>query len=217
MSELIVGKREHNKAALKLQIMETFISAMEYKPLDNLKVEDLCEEIGISKVTFFNYFDSKEQIIEYFIARWLYNISYDLSTGKLKGKDGIKYIYHSVTDHKSGSNIMITLMQHYLSHPNSELINITPYEYYLFNKKAYESKTQVMSLQDIMKHFLMDMDLPQEKIMPTVLNLMSGFYGVSFVMHIAGKFPDKNTERIQSKKAFDRFVGAILLDNVEMI
>lgn len=109
MKELNVGKREHNKATTKLQIMETFIEAMEHHPLDDLKVEDFCKKIGISKVTFFNYFASKEQIIEYFIARWQYNISYDLSIGVLKGIDGIKHIFHSIADHKSGLNIMVTI------------------------------------------------------------------------------------------------------------
>lgn len=212
MKELNVGKREHNKATTKLQIMETFIEAMEHHPLDKLKVEDLCKKIGISKVAFFNYFESKEQIIEYSIERWQYNLSYDRSRGILNGIDGIKHIYHSIADHKSGLNIMVTIMQHYLSHPNSDPITGTPYEYYLFNSKAYEAGSEVISLPDIMKCFLNDLGLPQDKIMPTVLNLMSGFYGVSFVMHIAGNFDDKDDARLQTKKAFDRFVEAILLD-----
>ncbi len=48
-----VGKREHKKAVTKLQIMETFLEAMEHTPLDSLRIEDLCKSIGISKVTFF--------------------------------------------------------------------------------------------------------------------------------------------------------------------
>lgn len=211
MKELNVGKREHNKATTKIQIMETFIEAMEHHPLDDLKVEDLCKKIGISKVTFFNYFASKEQIIEYFIARWQYNISYDLSVGAVKGIEGIKHIYHTIADHKSGLNIMVTIMQYYLSHPNIDPITVTPYEYYLFNPKAYEAGLEIMNLPDIMKCCLSDSELPQDKIMPTVLNLMSGFYGVSFIMHIAGKFPDKDTARLQTKKAYDRFVDAMLL------
>ncbi|CQR74754.1 hypothetical protein SOV_07770 [Sporomusa ovata DSM 2662] len=210
MENFQIGKREHNKATTKIQIMETFIKAMEDYPLESLKVEDLCQKIGISKVTFFNYFTSKEQIIEYFIAQWRYDISYGISNGTLKGIDGIKHIYHSVADHKAGSNIMITIMQYYLKHPNSEPIIITPYEYYLFNSKAYETGVECLNLPDIMNCLLNDLSLPQDKIMPTVLNLISGFFGVSFVMHIAGDFADKDTARIQSKKAFDRFVDAIL-------
>lgn len=205
-----VGKREHNKATTKLQIMETFIKAMEDHPLDALKVEDLCQKIGISKVTFFNYFASKEQIIEYFIAQWQYDISYGISNGTLIGIDGIKHIYHSVADHKAGSNIMITIMQYYLSHPHSKPITITPYEYYLFNSKAYEAGVKCLNLPNIMKRLLNDLSLSQDKIMPTVLNLISGFFGVSFVMHITGDFTDKDTARLHSKKAFDRFVDTIL-------
>lgn len=40
MKEPKVGKREYNKATTKLQIMETFIEAMEHHPLDDLKVEE---------------------------------------------------------------------------------------------------------------------------------------------------------------------------------
>jgi hypothetical protein len=105
---------------------------------------------------------------------------------------------------------MITIMQYYLSHPNSEPITITPYEYYLFNSKAYEAGVECLNLPDIMQHLLIDLGLSQDKIMPTVLNLISGFFGVSFVLHIAGDFTDKVTARLQSKKAFDRFVDTIL-------
>lgn len=38
MKEVNVGKREHNKATTKLQIMKTFIEVMEHYPLDDLKV-----------------------------------------------------------------------------------------------------------------------------------------------------------------------------------
>lgn len=205
-----VGKREHNKATMKLQIMETFIKAMESQPLDALRVEDLCKDIGISKVTFFNYFASKEQIIEYFIANWQYNICYVLSKGELQGIDGMKHIYHSVADHKAGPNIMITLMQYYLSHSNSESLEVTPYEYYLFNPDAYTAGVEYMSLPEIMAKLLSDFPIPKDNVMPTVLNLISGFYGVAFVIHIAGQYSDKDKKRDDLKKAYDRFVDAML-------
>ncbi len=208
-----VGKREHKKAVTKLQIMETFLEAMEHTPLDSLRIEDLCKSIGISKVTFFNYFSSKEQIIEYYIYRWQYDISYMMKQGKLQGVNGIKHVYHTVSDHKAGLNIMTTLMKFYLSHHDFERMEVTPYELYLFNSEAYLQGTPFLDLPDIFQSLLHTINeprpIPQEKIRPTVLNLASGFYGVSFVMHIADTANGEEA-RENLKKAYDRFVDSIL-------
>jgi len=197
-----VGKRDHKKAQTKIQIMNTFIKAMESQPLDKLRIEDLCKEIGISKVTFFNYFSSKEQIIEYFIYKWQYDLCYELSQNTLYGIDAVRRIFHSVSEHPAATNIMTTLMQFYLSHPNFDRMEVTPYEYYMFNEKAYEAGTPHIELPDIVSKALEQMGLPKAEIGPTVLNLISGFYGVAFVMHIAGG-TDLN-------RAYDNFINSIL-------
>jgi len=57
-------------------------------------------------------------------------------------------------------------------------------------------------LPDIVSKALEQMGLPKAEIGPTVLNLISGFYGVAFVMHIAGG-TDLN-------RAYDNFINSIL-------
>ncbi len=210
MTKPKVGKREHNKAVTKLKIMETFVSAMAAQPLDERRIEDLCQEIGISKVTFFNYFSSKEQIIEYFIYRWQYNLCYELERDTLKGIDAIKHIYHTVADHKAGHNIMITLMQFYLSKKTHERMVITPYEYYLFNRDAFDEQIVYVELTELFAKVLRTLEIPEAQVMPTVLNLVSGFYGVAFVMHIADTATG-DTARQNLKIAYDRFVESVLI------
>ena len=61
------GKREMNKAKHRLSIMDQCIQELESKELHEVKITDICDKIGISKVTFFSYFSSKEQVIELYV------------------------------------------------------------------------------------------------------------------------------------------------------
>ncbi len=222
MLKPMVGKREHKKALLKINIMATFVKAMITTPLDDLRIEDLCQEIGISKVTFFNYFSSKEQIIEYFIYKWQYDLCLELSDESLKGIDAIRRIYHSVADHPAADNIMTTLMKFYLTHPEFERIQVTDYEYYLFNEKAFTRGIINKDLPEIFAEALQDHAVADCKVNILVMNLISGFYGVAFVSHImngAGNKQEKEQVKEQEqykrrnselKIAYDNFLDAIL-------
>ena len=54
--------RERNKANTQAEIMESALRLFIEKGFDNVPVEMICEEVGISRGTFFNYFPQKELI-----------------------------------------------------------------------------------------------------------------------------------------------------------
>lgn len=204
-----IGKREKKKAETKLKIMQTFINVMESKPLDLIKVEDLCKEIGISKVTFFNYFSSKEQVMEYFIYKWSYDLSYQLFLGELKGVEGIKKICNSTVEHPAGKNIMLALMKFYVNNQKFSPIKLSQYELYLFNNEAYKNSTPFLDLAALLTAVLKNSNISQDAIPNIVFNLITGFYGVPMLINILEKQSNNsNTQNIID--AYSNFIDSVL-------
>ena len=54
--------RERNKANTQAEIVDSALRLFIEKGFDNVPVEMICEEVGISRGTFFNYFPQKELI-----------------------------------------------------------------------------------------------------------------------------------------------------------
>src|SRR5712692_1381576 len=54
--------RERNKANTQAEIIDSALKLFIDKGFDNVPVEMICEEVGISRGTFFNYFPQKELI-----------------------------------------------------------------------------------------------------------------------------------------------------------
>src|SRR5258708_587908 len=54
--------RERNKANTQAEIVDCALRLFIEKGFDNVPVEMICEEVGISRATFFNYFPQKELI-----------------------------------------------------------------------------------------------------------------------------------------------------------
>ncbi len=204
-----VGKREQKKTDIRLSFMESFIRELEIKPLKDIRVNELCAKIGISKVTFFKYFSSRDQVVEYFIYKWSYEMSFQLFLGKLKGIDGIKEVFNSVSDHPAGKNIISALMTFYLNNQVCNTMQLTPYELYRFNPEAYLKGSPFLDLQGLFTALVRTRPNPPESIQDTVFNLISGFYGVSFVSGVYGSKTEEQ-ERMNLKEANNRFIDAIL-------
>ena len=51
--------RKEKAARLKLAVFEQTLKLIGKRPFDDLYVEDICEKVKISKVTFFKYFPNQ--------------------------------------------------------------------------------------------------------------------------------------------------------------
>ncbi len=84
--------RERKKAAMKVALVKFFLAKLTSNRYDLVRVIDLCKEAGISKVTFFNYFDSKEELLRYSFRIWCMEISYELNREGAKGIQGLLHL-----------------------------------------------------------------------------------------------------------------------------
>lgn len=62
-------KREQKKL-IKQRILEVFEELAIKKPFDQVKIDTICKKVGISKVTLFKYFPTKEHLLQAWWANW---------------------------------------------------------------------------------------------------------------------------------------------------
>ena len=62
--------RERKKAQTRLSILDAVISRLYDKPLAKITIEEICEEVQISKGTFFQYFPQKTDVLVLYGLLW---------------------------------------------------------------------------------------------------------------------------------------------------
>jgi len=173
-----IGLREQKKAQQKWAIMQSMVEALKEKPFHQIKIDDLCHSLKISKVTLFNYFNSKEDILAYFISSWEYTTYYAISQNKLEGKEAFTYLFKSIGDRKEGLNIMLAIAQHLIKANSIIQYEISDYEFYLFDEEAYNNQSPYKKLYDILLEILSVYNLDFKSTDQVIKQFMTGFYGV---------------------------------------
>jgi len=62
--------RTQKRARTRLGLVEALTARLETRQLDDISVDELCREVGISQATFFNYFPNKPAVLTRFIQLW---------------------------------------------------------------------------------------------------------------------------------------------------
>lgn len=63
-------QREKKYAKTKIALLNALLDELESKPLSAIKIKELALIAEVSEPTFFNYFDSKQHMLVYFIQLW---------------------------------------------------------------------------------------------------------------------------------------------------
>lgn len=59
-----VGRREDNKTRTRLALLDTSLALFRELGFEQTRVQDIVERVGVSPATFFNYFPSKDAVLE---------------------------------------------------------------------------------------------------------------------------------------------------------
>lgn len=181
--------REKKRALLKTAFLEEMLRLLKTKELNEISLEELCLNINTTKVTFFNYFNYKEQVLDYFVKKWLYDRSYEVYCKKFQGEDGLYNVFRTINvDIDLGKKIMISLISYYCKltekPPN---IEISPYEYYLFNQEAFQQKVEPLTLGQVFSYYLSGIKtINPNNHKEIIFQLISLMYGVPIQTHIMG-------------------------------
>jgi AcrR family transcriptional regulator len=82
--------RKEKAARLKVQVLEHTLKLIGKKAFEDIYVEDICEKVKISKVTFFKYFPQKEDVLLYHFRIWCLGRLVEL---RQKPRDGMQGVY----------------------------------------------------------------------------------------------------------------------------
>ncbi len=93
-----MGLRKEKAARLKVQILEYTLKLIGKKPFEDLYVDDLCERVKISKVTFFKYFPQKEDLLLYYFRIWCLHRAVELKSKPKEGLQGIYYLSDKLSE-----------------------------------------------------------------------------------------------------------------------
>lgn len=170
-----------------MAILEEMLRLLRTKELTDISVDELCHNIQTTKVTFFNYFRFKEQVLDYFVIKWLFDRSHEIHCQLFSGEKGLFHLFQSISeDTLLGKKIMVSLIHYYSKlkeKPTS--MEITPYEYYLFNKEAFQKKVIPLDLSQIFIHYLSQIEsVKQEDYNRIICQLLALMYGVPIQTHI---------------------------------
>jgi len=90
--------RKEKSARLKVNILEQTLKHVGKRSFDDLYVDDICDKVKISKVTFFKYFPLKEDVLMYYLRIWCLHRAVELKDKPKEGLQGIYYLFERVAD-----------------------------------------------------------------------------------------------------------------------
>jgi AcrR family transcriptional regulator len=63
-------QRQKKSARTRIALLDALLEELDSQPLAQVRIKDLTRRADVSEPTFFNYFDTKEHVLVYFIQLW---------------------------------------------------------------------------------------------------------------------------------------------------
>ncbi len=191
--------RERKKFQTRLSILNKFLNALENQSFHEIRVEDICDQANISKVTFFKYFSSKEGVLAYFVLRWNFQRSIEIYNRSFSGIEGIRRVFQSAADIPNAEKIFVSLINYYSKlNEKPQKMDLDEYDRYniLQNFSDVDMsegiQLPILSLQEIFDSYLKHVK-QLDTVMISIYSqqLIALFYGVPFHIHIHLQDPNQ--------------------------
>jgi AcrR family transcriptional regulator len=177
--------RDRKKIQTMVSILDAFLTSLEHLSFHEINVEDVCRQADISKMTFFRYFNSKEEVLDYFVLRWCFQRSVEIQQQAYRGQEGIRHVFQSASEIPNATKILVALLQYYskLKEPPLKK-DLTDYERYLISGNQMDHiQVQILSLRDIFTHYVKETDVPRSLCDHLVDHFTTLFYGIPFQVY----------------------------------
>jgi AcrR family transcriptional regulator len=191
--------RKEKAARLKVQVLEHTLKLIGKKAFDDIYVEDICEKVKISKVTFFKYFPQKEDVLLYHFRIWCLGRSVELRQKPKEGMQGIYFLLDKLSEEcENHPGLMLSLIG-YLSDFKRppKPFPVKPEEKKLLFPDVEEiAGIEILSLDQMLEKFTLDAIMKKEitKTSSTrdITNLFNTiFLGSIITAHLAQQSPLK--------------------------
>lgn len=182
------GKRALNKAQTRLNVLDTVYRLSITSNFRDLKVKSIAEEIGITEMTFFNYFKKKEDILKYMMGIWALDLMVLQHRQPLTGEAAIRRVFsHTAEQVKKHPRLLANFVASLLTSEIDPMANdIEAADRFLLHPddaELYEVK--ILSGNEILMQHLAEIE-PTSDHIATLLHLASCFYGDVIVAQTAG-------------------------------
>lgn len=148
------GIREKKSAKIKLQVLRVTLELVGKKSFKELYVDQICEEVKISKVTFFKYFPQKEDILLYYYRVWCLENIVTISK-KPEGIDRVKAVFESMAiTYDKYPGLILSLISYLTSHTRPP----APFPF-----KPIERELQFPEIGNILEYELLSLPQMLEK------------------------------------------------------
>lgn len=157
--------RKEKAARLKVQVLEHTLKLIGKKAFDDVYVEDICEKVKISKVTFFKYFPQKEDVLLYHFRVWCLARAVDLNNKPREGMNGVYFLLDKLADEcETHPGLMLSLVGYLADakrHPKP--FPVKPEEKKLLFPEVEEVSTlEILSLEQMLEKFALEAIMRKE-------------------------------------------------------
>ena len=92
------GLRERKAASTRLAVARALARRLQTTALADIRVEDLAADANVSRMTFFNYFPSKDHALDLVMTIWMFDLQVDLERRGLRGVAAIERLFERLGD-----------------------------------------------------------------------------------------------------------------------
>ncbi|KRF38583.1 TetR/AcrR family transcriptional regulator [Paenibacillus sp. Soil787] len=98
MDRSAISLRELKKARTKVALYEASLSLIGDKMFRDMMLDDICRKAEVSRVTFFKFFQKKEDLLVYFMRVWLTERIIEIEAEGKRGFSVIQHVLHKVAE-----------------------------------------------------------------------------------------------------------------------
>ncbi|WP_428738776.1 TetR/AcrR family transcriptional regulator [Sulfurimonas sp.] len=185
-------QREKKYIKTKVTLLNVFLKELETNSLSAIMIKDIASKAEVSEPTFFNYFDSKQDLLVYFIQIWSIEmnvISKKYENVSISSLDTIKDIFlYTAKNMLKNPQLMLEIISFQAQSKISKVHQITNGEkWYFFQDIEYVEELDTFGLESIIPPLIQKAinarELPKGTDTELLfLTLSSLFFGTSLIL-----------------------------------
>jgi AcrR family transcriptional regulator len=111
----VIGLRERKAAATRAALANAVFERLQHRALGDITVEECAEAANVSRMTFFNYFPTKERALDFWLARWGYELTVVTTRKNVSGVRAILQVFDDMGDRVAAHPLAALRMYGYAS------------------------------------------------------------------------------------------------------
>jgi AcrR family transcriptional regulator len=191
----MISKRTQNAANIRYKVINYITQACQTRDFNKIHVTDICQAANISKVTFFKYFDRKEDVLILYNSIVTTGICIEVSQRQITSVAGLDFIInrfaHIISDTPSIARELLAAILH--SKPPFLPVILTEADRALFFPDVRFEEVNIISFWNLVEGFMLEGVLTKELTrmadateMATMF--MATLYGAIITSHIKDPF-----------------------------